>query len=167
MIWLKVAKVMCDVCGGHFKDKDGHRVHMRTRYTKAEERPFCCDVCGAGFKTKESLIVHVSSHTKEWSFNCDACGFQTKNQGLFKAHIKSHRGNSPVCHGIGSVEGRFSRFLGPLPRLERQLTVRGGAEEWDVCSRGRLGNVVPPKPTPGGGICFNGDVLKQMTEWIN
>ena len=55
---------MCDVCGGHYKYKGAHRVHVRTQYTKADERPFSCDDCGARLKTKGSLIVHVSSHTK-------------------------------------------------------------------------------------------------------
>ena len=50
----------------------------------------------------------------------------------------SHRGNSPVCCDTRLVEARFSRFLRQLPRLARQLTARGGAEEWDVCIKNHL-----------------------------
>ena len=83
-------KVVCDVCGGNYKDAYTLKVHRETQHLMVE-KPFTCEVCGDKFKTKGSLKIHSSKHDEERAFVCEECGFQTKNKWLLKAHIKTHK----------------------------------------------------------------------------
>ncbi|XP_077186219.1 uncharacterized protein LOC143833877 isoform X2 [Paroedura picta] len=113
----------CAVCGDHFKNDLGLRIHQRIHMGKKQHR---CSYCSKSFRRHTVLVVHErihmgerpyrapqfgstfagnsreGIHTLEDPYKCLACGNNFKNSHGLKIHQRVHRGKKEYkCSSCG------------------------------------------------------------------
>lgn len=100
----------CEMCGKHFKTKQGCLRHQQTVHLK--QRPYRCDECGSTFGQKCSLQRHQRAvHRRtDIRFKCEhtACNWSFTEYRHLQQHIKAaHNGAPPFrCH-VGACTATF------------------------------------------------------------
>ncbi|XP_075976545.1 uncharacterized protein LOC142976869 [Anticarsia gemmatalis] len=84
----------------------------KTRIKYKNSGPKKCTVCGRQCTNQSTLVIHMRSHTNEYSYPCSLCDKKYKDGGNLKRHMDRHhsehtRMRNFICESCG--KGFFSK----------------------------------------------------------
>ncbi|XP_055613787.1 zinc finger protein 333-like [Uranotaenia lowii] len=94
----------CQHCDRHYSSSNAISLHVQMVHPEVsgKKEPHFCEVCGGEFPTKLVLLIHLRTHTKQ--FSCEHCGKQFVESHKLRRHIgRVHEQSEPkheckICH---------------------------------------------------------------------